>query len=169
MIQLLFSLLFSEVAVVFLLFMKTPLLKLVIASLDRVKRGRGVVMVKTIAGTIFVVLVSSIYSMTKIRKRSLNTATDEVLMVKHLLEASLMGFSLFVALVIDRLHHYIRELRGLRKNMEATKKQNSGFEDGKSKGLEERKALDEEIAGLRAKVKQLELEAETRKRDTKSV
>ncbi|CBI28815.3 unnamed protein product, partial [Vitis vinifera] len=43
-------------------------------------------------------------------------------MARHLLEASLMGFLLFLALMIDRLHHYIRELRLLRKAMEAEKK-----------------------------------------------
>ncbi|XP_077252464.1 uncharacterized protein LOC143891840 [Tasmannia lanceolata] len=172
MIQLLFSLLFTEGAVVFLLLLKTPLRKLAIMGLDRVKRGRGPVVVKTISGTIFIVLVSSLYSMVKIKRRILDlnavSPTDQVLMSKHLLETTLLGFLLFLALVIDRLHHYIRELRGVRKSMEAAKKQNRGFEDGKSGGSEERKALDEEVAALRAKVKQLESESEMRERDAKA-
>lgn len=95
MIQLLFTLLASEVAVVFLLLFKTPFRKLAVLGLDRVKRGRGPVMAKTVAGTIFIVLGSSVYSMSKIRERSSEigslTPTDQVLMSRHLLEASLMG------------------------------------------------------------------------------
>ena len=34
------------------------------------------------------------------------------------------GFTLFLALVIDRLHYYIKELRLLRKTMEGEKKMN---------------------------------------------
>lgn len=39
------------------------------------------------------------------------------------------GFMMFLGLMIDRLHHYIRELRVLRKNMEALKKQNGGLRE----------------------------------------
>ncbi|XP_010244479.1 PREDICTED: B-cell receptor-associated protein 31-like [Nelumbo nucifera] len=173
MIQLLFTIIFSEMALILLFLFKTPLRKLVIMGLDRVKRGRGPVMVKTVAGTVFVVLLSSVYSMMKIQKRSMDAAvvvnpTDQVLMAKHLLEASLMGFSLFLALMIDRLHHYIRELRLLRKGMEAIKKQNRGFEDGKNGVAEETKALEEEMANLRGKVKQLESECEVQTKELKT-
>ena len=47
------------------------------------------------------------------------------------------GFSLFLALMIDRLHHYIRELRILRKTLEAAKKQNRTAEETKNKGADE--------------------------------
>jgi B-cell receptor-associated protein 31 len=60
---------------------------------------------------------------------------------------------------MDRLHHYIRELRIRRKSMEAVKNQNRGLEDGKSGGLEE------ETATLRTKLKQLESELETRTKE----
>ncbi|KAK8914131.1 hypothetical protein KSP39_PZI023963 [Platanthera zijinensis] len=69
MIQLLFTLLGAEVGVVIVLMFKTPLRKLVIMALDRLKRGRGPAMVKTVAGTIFIVLSSSLYSMANIKKR----------------------------------------------------------------------------------------------------
>ncbi|KAF6168254.1 hypothetical protein GIB67_011639 [Kingdonia uniflora] len=156
MIQLLFTVIFSEMALVMILLFKTPLRKLVIMTLDRVKRGRGPIVVKTIGGTVFLVLISSGYSIVKIQKRSVDgmvNPTDQVLMAKHLLEASLMGFTLFLALMIDRLHHYIRELRLLRKSMEAVKKQNRAAEEGKSGTQEENK---EEIASLKTKVKHLE-------------
>lgn len=81
------------------LLFKTPLRKLVIMGLDRVKRGRGPIMVKTVAATVLVVLISSVYSMMKIRKRGIDddvvNPTDQVLMAKHLLETSLMGNSTF--------------------------------------------------------------------------
>uniref|UniRef100_A0A5B6YP13 Endoplasmic reticulum transmembrane protein n=1 Tax=Davidia involucrata TaxID=16924 RepID=A0A5B6YP13_DAVIN len=168
MIQLLFTLIFAEMALIIIFVFKTPLRKLVIMGLDRVKRGHGPIIVKTVAGTVFLVMLSSVYSMMKIQKRwvedGVGNPTDQVLMAKHLLETSLMGFSLFLALMIDRLHHYIRELRIRRKSMEAVKKQNRGFEDGKAGGSEEIKALEEEMTTLQAKVKQLgsELEAKTK-------
>ncbi|KAK6264998.1 hypothetical protein QUC31_013192 [Theobroma cacao] len=169
MIQLLFLVVFSEMAVIVVLSFKTPLRKLVIMGLDRVKRGRGPVMVKTVAGTVSVVMMSSVYSMMKIQKRWIDDGaanpTDQVLMAKHLLEATLMGASLFLALMIDRLHHYIRELRLRRKNMEAAKKQGRGFEDVKPGGSNEVKALEEEVTALRAKFKQLESDLETKTKE----
>ncbi|XP_034698810.1 uncharacterized protein LOC117924311 [Vitis riparia] len=172
MIQLLFTVIFTEMAMIMVLLFKTPLRKLVIMGLDRVKRGRGPIMVKTVAATVLVVLISSVYSMMKIRKRGIDddvvNPTDQVLMAKHLLETSLMGFTLFLALMIDRLHHYIRELRLRRKSMEAIKKQNRGFEDGKTGGSAEIKAMEEEMAALGAKLKQLESEIETKTKEAKA-
>lgn len=166
---LLFSVIFSEMALILLMLFKTPLRKLVIVGLDRLKRGRGPVMVKTVAGTVLVVLMSSVYSMSKIRRRWIDEGavnpTDQVLMAKHLLEATLMGSSLFLALMIDRQHHYIRELRMRRKSMEAIKKQIPVPEDGKARGLEEIKELEEERASLRTKLKQMELELENRTKE----
>lgn len=78
------------------------------------------------------------------------------------------GFTLFLALMIDRLHHYIRELRLRRKSMEAIKKQNRGFEDGKTGGSAEIKAMEEEMAALGAKLKQLESEIETKTKEAKA-
>ncbi|PON52114.1 B-cell receptor-associated protein [Parasponia andersonii] len=169
MIQLLFMVVFSEMAMIILMSFKTPLRKLVILGLDRVKRGRGPVMVKTVAATVSVLLASSVYSMIKIQKRWIDDGafnpTDQVLMAKHLLEATLMGSSLFLVLMIDRLHHYIRELRIRRKTMEAVKKQNQGFEDAKAGGVDEIKAKEEEVATLQEKLKELESDIEARKKD----
>lgn len=104
MIQLLFTVIFSEMALIIVLAFKTPLRNLVIMGLDRVKRGRGPIMVKTVAGTVFVVLMSSVYSMMKIQKRGIDEGgvnpTDQVLMAKHLLEATLMGNSCFLQLCL---------------------------------------------------------------------
>jgi hypothetical protein len=95
MIQVLFTVLGLEVALVLVLLFKTPLRKVAILGLDRLKRGRGPVMVKTVAATVLVVLASSGYSIVKIHDRSNEmgqlTPTDQVLASRHLLEASLMG------------------------------------------------------------------------------
>ncbi|CAK9137287.1 unnamed protein product [Ilex paraguariensis] len=189
MIHLLFTLIFAEIALIVTFVFKTPLRKLVIMGLDRIKRGQGPIIAKAVGGTVFVVMMSSVYTVMKIQKRWIDDGdvnpTDQVLMAKHLLEASLMGkislfdthpslgsfyagFSLFLALMIDRLHHYIRELRLRRKSMEAVKKQNRVFEDGKAGVSEEFKALEEEMGALKAKVKHLEedLEAKTKEAGT---
>ncbi|XP_020234183.1 B-cell receptor-associated protein 31 [Cajanus cajan] len=166
MLQLLYTAIFAEMLLILTLVFKTPLRKLVIVSLDRVKRGRGPVVVSTVGATLVVVLASSLYSMAKIQQRTLEAGivnpTDQVLMSKHMLEASLMGFVLFLSLMIDRLHHYIRELRLLRKTMEAIKKQSRSFEDGKNGNTEEHKALSEEIGTLKSTIKKLESECEAK-------
>lgn len=103
MIQLLFTVLGLEVALVVVLLFKTPLRKVAILGLDRLKRGRGPVMVRTVAATVMVVLGSSGYSIVKIHDRSNEmgqlTPTDQVLASRHLLEASLMGNLSFVLYV----------------------------------------------------------------------
>ncbi|WVZ01847.1 hypothetical protein V8G54_022653 [Vigna mungo] len=173
MLQLLYTAIFSEMLLILTLVFKTPLRKLVIISLDRVKRGRGPIVVSTVGATLVVVLSSSLYSMAKIQQRILEAGilnpTDQVLMSNHMLEASLMGFLLFLSLMIDRLHHYIRELRLLRKAMEAIKKQSRSFEDGKNGNTEELKALTEEIATLKSKIKTLESECEAKGHEAKSL
>ncbi|KAK9133335.1 hypothetical protein Scep_012863 [Stephania cephalantha] len=173
MIQLLYTVISAEAALILLFLFKTPLRKLVIMGVDKVKRGRGPVVAKTVAGTVFIVLLSSVYSMAKIQNRSIEAGgvvnpTDQVIMARHLLEASLMGFSLFLALMIDRLHHYIRELRLLRKSMEAIKKQSRAFEDVKSGNSEEAKGSEEEINGLLAKVKQLESDIKKKEKEVEN-
>ncbi|XP_023544282.1 B-cell receptor-associated protein 31-like [Cucurbita pepo subsp. pepo] len=169
MIQLLFTLIASEMLLILLFSFKTPLRKLVILAVDRMKRGRGPIMVKTVAGTVLIVLLSSLNSMVTIQKRWVDdgavTPTDQVLMVRHLLEATLMGGSLFLALMIDRLHHYMRELHIRRKGMEVIKKQSRAMEEGKVSKSEEMKALEEERTSLQTKLKHLELELESKAKD----
>lgn len=70
--------------------------------------------------------------------------------------------------MIDRLHHYIRELRLLRKAMEAEKKQNRNFEDGKNGRAEEMKGMGEEINILRTKITKLESECEAKGKEAEA-
>ena len=95
MIRLLFSLIFAEMALIVIFVFKTPLRKLVIMGIDRVKRGRGPTVVKAVAGTLFVVMMSSGYNAVAIHNRWSQDAdinpTDQILFANYLLEASLMG------------------------------------------------------------------------------
>ncbi|KAK9924525.1 hypothetical protein M0R45_032890 [Rubus argutus] len=168
MLQLLYTVIFSEMALILMLLFKSPLRKLVILGMDKLKRGKGPVMVKTVAGTVFAVLMASVYNLNDIKRRTIESGalnpTDEVLMSMKMLEISLMGFFLFLSLMIDRLHHYIRELRFLRKSMEAAKKQNQNTQEEKN---EDRKTLVQENESLRTRVKNLESEYETKEQKAK--
>ncbi|CAA7397686.1 unnamed protein product [Spirodela intermedia] len=175
MIQLLFTVVGVEAGVVVLLLIKTPLRKLVLLSLDHLKRGRGPVAVRTVAATLFVVLVSSLHGIVKIQRRAAGedgfvglNPTDQVLWSRHLLEASLMGYSLFLALIIDRMHHYIRELRVLRKSVEAVTKQSRMAEEGKNGAVDQLKAREQEITQLKATISSLRSESESTMKEVKA-
>ncbi|KAM7492715.1 hypothetical protein LguiA_035636 [Lonicera macranthoides] len=126
MIQLLFTLVLAEMALILILLFRSPLRKILIMVLDRVKQGRGPIMASSVAGTLSVVFISTLYSIVKIQKRSSDgivvNPTDQILLANHLLEASLMGFSLFLAVMIDRLHYYVKELGMLRRSLEMVTK-----------------------------------------------
>ncbi|GAB2274905.1 hypothetical protein Dimus_009675 [Dionaea muscipula] len=171
-LHLMFTVIFTQMAVILLLLFKTPLRKLLIVGLDHLKRGRGPVVVKTVAGTVFVVFTSTVYGIVDITSREVDPAainpTDQVLMARNLLDASLMGFMLFLGLMIDRLHYYIRELGLQRKALEAAKKQSRSFEDMKSANPEEFKAMGEEITILKSKIKNLESECAAKTDEAKA-
>ncbi|XP_021776486.1 B-cell receptor-associated protein 31-like [Chenopodium quinoa] len=172
MLHLLFSIIFVEMAVILLLLFRTPLRKLVIMGLDRMKRGRGPVVITTVGGTILVLLVTSISSILTFQQREIEPGTinptDQVLFTRSLLDTSLMGFILFLGLMMDRLHHYIRELRLLRKTMEAVKKQSRSFDDAKNGSSEDLKAMEEEVASLKSRIKTLESECAAKTDEVKS-
>jgi B-cell receptor-associated protein 31 len=62
--------------------------------------------------------------------------------------------------VIDRLHQYIRELRGLKKNVEAVSKQNKMLEEAKHGRSEETMKYQEEITTLNEEMKKLKLQVQ---------
>ncbi|OAY28466.1 uncharacterized protein LOC110602665 [Manihot esculenta] len=125
MIHVLFSLVFVEMALILALLFRTPMRNLLIIGIDQLKRGRGPLVAKTVAATLLAVFSAILYSVMEIRKREMEAgvlnSTDEVLMAQRLLEASLMGFSLFLAMMTDRVHYYIRELYRLREELEQVK------------------------------------------------
>ncbi|KAL9444517.1 hypothetical protein AB3S75_017663 [Citrus x aurantiifolia] len=122
MIYLLFKIVFTEMALILTLLFRNPLRKFVIMGLDRLKRGRGPLVAKSVGATVLVVLCSAVYSAMEIQRRAREggaiNPTDEVLMANLLLQASLMGFSLFLAMITDRLHYYIKELHLVRQKLE---------------------------------------------------
>ncbi|KAE8820355.1 B-cell receptor-associated protein 29 [Hordeum vulgare] len=176
MIQLLFTVLAAEAGLAAVLLFKTPLRKLAMLALDRLKRGRAPVMVRTVAATVLVVLASSLHSMAKIHGHAgageldapgALSPTDQVLLARHLLEASLMGYILFLALVIDRLHSYIREMRGLKKNLEAVSKQNKTLEEARSGKSDESKPHHNDMASLNEEIKKLKLQLKEKAQEAK--
>lgn len=172
MMQLLFLVLFVEGVVAFLLMVKIgPLRELVMKALDQIKTGKGPATVKTIAGTMFVILLSNLTSILKIQNKGskLGTMTpmDQVLWRTHLLEASLMGFSLFLGFLVDRMHHYLQKLIGLRSRIGASKQEMEKLEKEKLKlkEMEEKasieiKLLQEQVSTLTEDLRKLNLESD---------
>ncbi|KAF5451491.1 hypothetical protein F2P56_026597 [Juglans regia] len=172
MIQLLFLVLFAEAVLAFLLLIKIgPLRELVMKTLDQLKMGRGPATMKTIAGTMSVILLSSLMSIVKIQNKGAKLGTmspmDQVLWRTHLLEASLMSFTLFLGFMIDRMHHYLQKLIQLRSSVGASKeeverlqKENIQFKEKEEKASKEIKLLQGEIATLSENLKKLKLETE---------
>ncbi|KAJ4728463.1 B-cell receptor-associated protein 31-like [Melia azedarach] len=172
MIQLLFLVLFAEGALAFLLLVKIgPLRELVIKSLDQLKTGKGPATVKTIAGTMSVILLSSLMSIIKIQNKGAKLGTmspmDQVLWRTHLLEASLIGFTLFLGFIIDRMHHYLTKLIRLRSSVGSSKeeveqlqKEKMQLKEKEEKASKEMKRLQEELSTVSENLKKLKLESE---------
>ncbi|KAK1563817.1 hypothetical protein Q3G72_025295 [Acer saccharum] len=170
MIQLLFLVLFAEGALAFLLLVKIgPLRELVIKSLDQLKMGKGPATVKTIAGTMSVILLSSLMSIVKIQNKGAKLGTmspmDQVLWRTHLLEASLIGFTLFLGFIIDRMHHYLTKLIRLRSNagsskeeVEQLQKEKLQLKEKEEKASKEMKRLQKEVSTVSENLNKLKLE-----------
>lgn len=170
MIQLLFMVLCLEGMVAFLLMVKIgPLRELVMKCLDQVKMRKGTVL--TIAGTISAILFSNFISIIKIQNKGAKIGTmtpmDQVLWRTNLLEATLMGFSLFLGFLIDRMHHYLRKLIVLRnsagfskKEFERLEKEMLQLKEKADKAAEEIKLSQKEISSLTETLKKVKLESE---------
>ncbi|CAH1451045.1 unnamed protein product [Lactuca virosa] len=166
MISVLYTLLFVEMTTILLLLFKTPLRELLIVGLDQLKRGRAPLIVKSVGATVFTIMIYEIYNISDTRSRPMDTVgpTDQIILAYQMLEASLIGVSIFLLLIIDRIHYYIRELRTLRNTLEAGKKQDGS----KNNGAAEVKALNEEIHKLRTKITKLESESGKKGNEIKS-
>ncbi|RID59788.1 hypothetical protein BRARA_F02990 [Brassica rapa] len=176
MIQLLFMVLFVEGAIAFLLLIKIgPLRELVIKSLDQMKMGKGPATVKTIAGTMSVILLSNLMSIVKIQNKGAKLGTmspmDQVLWRTHLLEASLMGVVLFFGFIIDRMHHYLRKLINLRGNVGSSKeeleqlqKERNEFKEKEDKASKEIKQLQEKLSSVSERLKKAETESKEKEK-----
>ncbi|KAI3742051.1 hypothetical protein L1987_59730 [Smallanthus sonchifolius] len=169
MIQLLFVLVFAEAVVAFLLMVKIgPLRELVMNGLDQVKMRKGTVL--TIAGTMSVILFSNWVSIVKIQNKGAKIGTmtpmDQVLWRTHLLEASLMGFSLYLGFLIDRMHRHLQKLINLRRNGGSSKKEveklvaeKLQLKENEDKTREEMKQLQKQISSLTETINKLKIES----------
>lgn len=172
MIPLLFVVLFAEGVVAFLLVLKIgPLRELVIKGLDQVKMGKGPATVKTIGGTMSVILLSNFYSIVKIQNKGAKLGTmtpmDQVLWRTHLLEASLMGFCLFLGFLIDRIHHFLHKLVTLKETIGSSKGELEKLENEKlqlkekeEKATKELKFMQEEMSKLEENLKKFKSESQ---------
>eukprot|EP00249_Psilotum_nudum_P004191 c17735_g1_i2 orf=374-1090(+) len=179
MIALLTSIVVMEGCIVILLMIhltviQRPLMK----GLEVLRTGKGAATVKTVFGSVFIVLAATINSICKIERRTMelgsSTPTDQYVQCNHLLEASLLGYTLFLGLVINRLHHYLQQIVSLRINLETLNKQAKASETeylrlkalhtsqervennyGSSKEIESLKGV---ISDLRQKVEELQLD-----------
>ncbi|KAJ6830542.1 B-cell receptor-associated protein 31-like [Iris pallida] len=179
MIQLLFLVIFAEGAVALLLMVKMgPLRELAMRTVDQLKTGKGPATVKTLACTMSVLLLSSVASIAKIQNRGAKlgnvTPMDQVLWRTHLLEASLIGFTLFLAFVIDRLHHYLTKLITLRRTVtssrdevERLKKHHLHTKDMEEKHSKEVKSLQNEVSSLNERLQ--EFTSELKKQEKRAV
>ncbi|OIW07539.1 hypothetical protein TanjilG_08426 [Lupinus angustifolius] len=140
MIQLLFLVIFAEGVMAFLLLVKIGLLRdLVIKSLDQLKMGKGPATVKTIAGTMFVILLSNLMSIVKIQNK---------------------GFTLFLGFLIDRVHHYLQKLINLRSNKGSSKEELENLKNETINLKEKEEKSSKEIKLLSESLKKMKLESE---------
>ncbi|KAM1087639.1 hypothetical protein ACFX15_012717 [Malus domestica] len=70
MLQLQYIVIYDEMLLILILLFKTLLRKLVILALDKMQRGRGLSMVKTVAETVFIVLLANVYNLVDIKNRT---------------------------------------------------------------------------------------------------
>ncbi|MED6218669.1 hypothetical protein PIB30_028631 [Stylosanthes scabra] len=161
MIELLFLLIFWEALMIIILLFNTSFLELLILILDRLRRDRWPLILTTAAATLLALLLSGVYGIINIQKRHIHDAdghahlnpTDQLLMANHLLQTTLIGVVLFLALIIERLHYYTTELRITRECIAAIKK------------LEATKALQEERDKLKSKFVQLKSDLNSKAKD----
>ncbi|OIV98690.1 hypothetical protein TanjilG_23982 [Lupinus angustifolius] len=165
MIQLLFFVIFAEGVMAFFLLVKIgPLRELVIRNLDQVKMGKGPATVKTIAGTMFVILLSNLMNIVKIQNKGAKLGTmspmDQVLWRSHLLEASLIGFTLFLGFLIDRVHHFLQKLINFRSNAGSSKDELANLKNEIISLKKKEEKSSEEIKQLSEGLKKMKLESE---------
>lgn len=122
LLHIMYPIILIEVLLILILLFRTPLRNLLMKGLSQLKLGRGPVVAQTLSGTMSVLFLSSLYGLFDVHQHFTDAAainpTEQVLMVHQLLETTLLGTSLFLALIIDRLHYYMNEINRLRKKSE---------------------------------------------------
>ncbi|KAK9078175.1 hypothetical protein SSX86_002232 [Deinandra increscens subsp. villosa] len=160
-IHLSFTVSFAQIIIILLLLLETSFRNPLLFQLDKLKRSRAQLAVKSIGATMFVVMMYDIYSVLEIRTRSIdsiNNSPNHVILAFHLLEASLVGFMLILLVVINHLHQYIKEFVMVTETIRAANKQYRANEDCMKKIADEAKIVREEISRLKLEIRNLESE-----------
>ncbi|KAE8783595.1 B-cell receptor-associated protein 31 [Hordeum vulgare] len=172
MIPLLFLVLFAEGAVALLLMVKIgPLRELAMRGVEQVKTGKGPATVKTLACTLSVILMSSVAAIVRIQNRGHKIGNVSPMDQPSNSSLLLAGYTLFLAFVIDRLHHYLQKLITLRKSanisreeVEKLQMENRSLREKEEKSASEMKKLQQDMAKLSEDMKKLKSESEDHQR-----
>lgn len=156
-IYLFLTVLSAQMVIILLLLFKSRFRKPLIIWLDGLKRGKAQLVVKSLSATVFAVMMYSIYSVVDFRSRSVNFS-NHVILAYHILEAYLMGFSLFLLLTIGYLHTYITEVVTVTEAIRDLRTQNRAYEESTKKSADEVKVLRKEISRLKTEITNLESE-----------
>ncbi|XP_058092387.1 uncharacterized protein LOC131238808 [Magnolia sinica] len=86
-----------------------------------------------------------------------------------------VGYTLFLGFVIDRLHHYLQKLFGLRTTVGASKqeveklqKEHKHFKEKEERASQEIRLLQEEVSNLTEKLQKMKLELEEKEKQAAS-
>lgn len=71
-------------------------------GIDRAKRGRAPLVVKSVAATVFVIMMYYVYAVREIQSRPIESLnpTDQILLANYMLQASLMGIISIILLFV---------------------------------------------------------------------
>ncbi|MCO5603392.1 hypothetical protein L7F22_057542 [Adiantum nelumboides] len=155
-----------------------PLHTLALKLVSVVKVGVAAIMMKILAGATVINLASTINGIYKILRRTSKTASptsaDHFILRTYLLDSFLMGTSLLLLLVINRLHNQVNQIDLLKLNVETLKKESQAvqtkymrlkaersapLEKEHAKAKEEIVSLKDLVAALRTKMENLQLES----------
>ncbi|CAM6081542.1 unnamed protein product [Calypogeia fissa] len=190
MLPVLSAVLLLETALGLMLVSKVPPLeKLACMMMDLTQTARGSAVTKTLAGTLFIFMASSVSTYTTVKSSVLREhreyghvdQSETFLLRTAELESALSGFIMLMALMINRVHYYLRGKRGLTLQLEVLKKQSKSAETEYLRLKEEKnqssatdasdaeiKSLKEVIADLRGKVEQLQKDLQTKDKEAKA-
>ncbi|KAK4409194.1 hypothetical protein Sango_0500400 [Sesamum angolense] len=125
-----------------------------------------VVCAEGLVAFLLMVKIGPLRELNKGAKHGTMTPMDQVLWRTNLLEATLMGFSLFLGFLIDRMHHYMQKLIKLRSNtgvskqeVEMLEKEKLQLKEKEEKAAGEVKRLQKEMSSLTENLNKLRSES----------
>lgn len=150
--------------------------------------GRLSALPRTFAVTMALILAPTLYNIFTIHRRIAKlgapTPADHFMLRTYLLEASLIGFSLFLAMVTSQLHSQLCEIGSLRSKVETLKKQAADAEEeylhlkceqiyplGKEKESayhEEINSLKTTVLNLNKKIEDLQMESQQKDEEVRA-